>query len=146
MNRINTFAGLSTFVAAIALSAEGTAGVAKAAPKTLEEQLVIAQARVASLQAKISAAAVLNNIAAGNEVEFAFGRGEKARTLTGTVSAVADTENGKVAIVVCDAGTIDQQQYKVRVADVTRNITVEAEQAEAGEDAAVEGEDPLAQD
>lgn len=116
-------------------------------PRTLEQKLEAAVALVAKLQGQINAIAILSSVSPGNEVVFKFGRGDKARELTGTVTAVGETEAGsKVARVVTNQGTMDEQAFKVRVADITRNISVEAEEAAAADASEGDAVDPLDQD
>lgn len=105
--------------------------------KTLIERRDAAIALVSKLNAQINAEAILNNVSVGNVVEFSFGRAEKRRTLTGTVVGVRDDEKlGKLAAIQSGDG-FDAQTYKVRVADISRNLSVE-------EDVSVEA-DPLSE-
>jgi hypothetical protein len=113
------------------------------AKKTNAEKLVIALAAVDTLRALIAKDAILNNVFAGNEVEFTFGRAEKARVLRGIVSAVKEpTEESprKLALVRINVGTFEEQSLKVAVTDITRNFTAEA--ADEAEGDQVEGSQP----
>lgn len=116
------------------------------APKTLAQQLADAEARVAKLRQAILAEALVNRVAPGQDVEFSFGRGEKARTLRGVIKGVREEEKvGKVAAVfVSSEDGFSDQTYRVRLSEISRNYTIEAEDA-ASADASTDA-DPLAND
>lgn len=105
-----------------------------AAPKTLQEKLADAQARVAKLQAQINTQEILNSVKAGDTATFNYGRSDTARVLDGVITAVGDKtdERGRVtrlAIVSVGEG-LDIETYKVRVADI---LTINGEDAPASE-------------
>lgn len=149
---------------------ETPAAATEAAPKTTQELLVLAQARVAKLQQRLTTENVLNGISAGDKVSFRFGRnipertnkaGETvparaARQLSGIVLGVQDVmgEDGTVAnkIIKVQAGEgFDADTYKVSARDITSvgdNATdqddEEQEAADIAEaEAAAAGEDPV---
>lgn len=93
-----------------------------AAPRTLQEQLEAAQARVDKIKAAINTQEILQSVKAGDTATFTYGRAEKVRELSGTVVAVGDRtdERGRATrIAVINSGEgLDIEQYKVRVADI----------------------------
>lgn len=93
-----------------------------AAPKTLDEQIAIVQARLNKLLAKKNSVAILESVKAGDEATFNYGRGEKVRKLTGTISAVGDRtdERGRVSrLAVVSVGEgLDTEQFRIRVQDI----------------------------
>lgn len=124
-----------------------------AAPKTTEELLVIAKARVAKLEQRLLTEQLLNNVEANDEVTIKFGRGDKVRHIAGKVVATA-----LPTLVVVDD---ELNTYKVQVRDIISNPTADARRGDGvavvaetnGDpttdeavdefDAATAGEDPL---
>lgn len=128
---------------------------AVAAPKSTQELLALAQARVAKLTQRLTTENVLNGIEAGQTVGFRFGRnipertnkaGETvparaARQLTGVVMGVQDITDdagnltGKVIKVQAGEG-FDADIYKVNARDITSVGDTATEQDD--DDAAIE--------
>lgn len=71
-----------------------TEQVNAAAPKTLAEQIEVAQTRLNKLLRKQQVQEILNSVGVGDTASFRFGRGEKARDLSGVIAAVGDAESG----------------------------------------------------
>lgn len=141
-----------------------------AAPKTTQELLTLAEARVAKLRQRLTTENVLNGIEAGQEVTFRFGRnipertnkaGETvparaARILSGIVKGSQDTldaegnVNGKVFKIESGEG-FDADTYKVNARDITSvggsDTTQDEDDTEAADiaeaEAAAAGEDPV---
>lgn len=103
--------------------------------KTLEEKIAATRALLAKYEAQAYTAAVANNIEKGDTVTIKFGRGDKAREVTGDVIGVADTDNGRF-VAVLDA---ELNSYKVHVRDVLANPNADARNA--ADDAAPEGDE-----
>jgi hypothetical protein len=100
-------------------------------PRSLAERLEAARALVAKYEAQINSEAQINNVQVGDDVDFKYGKsnvGAGVRTLTGTVQAVGDTDNGRVVVILVGEG-IDIKPYKVRAADITANRTAETRNA-----------------
>lgn len=133
-----------------------------AAPRTLQEQIAIAQARLNKLLAKQNTVEILNKVAAGDTATFSYGRAEKARVLSGVIAAVGDVtdERGRVtrqALVKVGEG-LDETSYKVRVADIqtlngegfspgsTEDEGEEAADEAEGEASEGDAADPFAED
>lgn len=89
-----------------------------AAPKTTEELLVIAKARVAKLEQRLLTEQLLNNVEVNDEVTIKFGRGEKVRHIAGKVVAT-----NLPSLVVLDG---EFNTYKVQVRDILSNPTADA--------------------
>jgi hypothetical protein len=126
------------------------------APKTTQELLDLARARVAKLEQRLTTENVLNGISAGDEVTFRFGRnipertnkaGEvvparAARILSGVVLGVQDVlaEDGSLTnkIVKVQAGEgFDADTYKVNARDITSvggSDTTQEDEAETAAD------------
>lgn len=117
---------------------ENAAAAEAAAPKTTQELLALAQARVAKLTQRLTTENVLNGIEAGQTVGFRFGRnipertnkaGETvparaARQLMGTVVGVKDItdDNGAVTgklIKVQSGEGFEADTYTVNARDIT---------------------------
>lgn len=127
-----------------------------AAPKTLQEQIDAAQARLNKLLRKQQVENILNSVGAGDVASFRFGRGDKARDLTGVVAAVGDETNAlgrktRMARITVGEG-LEAESFKVRVADILQingeaAPVAEADDEDEGDEAAdtsEAGEDPLA--
>lgn len=95
--------------------------------KTLAEKIAATRILLAKYEAQEYTLAVANNIEKDDTVTIKFGRGDKAREVTGTVIGVADTDNGRF-VAVLDA---DLNSYKVHVRDVLANPNADARNAEA---------------
>jgi len=114
------------------------AAATEAQPKSTQELLTLAEARVAKLKQRLTTENVLNGIEAGQTVGFRFGRnipertnraGEvvparAARQLTGTVVGVKDItdDNGAVTgklIKVQSGEGFDADTYTVNARDIT---------------------------
>lgn len=141
------------------------------APKSTQELLDLARARVAKLEQRLTTENVLNGISAGDQVDFRFGRnipervnkaGETvparaARILSGIVLGVQDVadDNGAIInkIVKVQAGEgFDADTYKVNARDITSvggsdttqdDDAADAPADEAADDQGVEEADPL---
>jgi hypothetical protein len=149
---------------------ENAAAAEAAAPKTTQELLTLAEARVAKLRQRLTTENVLNGIEAGQTVGFRFGRnipertnkaGETvparaARQLSGTVMGVQDIldDNGVLTgkVIKVQAGEgFDADIYKVNARDITSvgdtatdQDDEEQEAADIAEaEAAAAGEDPV---
>ena len=136
-----------------------TETVNAAAPKTLQEQIDAAQARLNKLLRKQQVENILNSVGAGDVAAFRFGRGDKARDLTGVVAAVGDETNAlgrktRMARITVGEG-LEAESFKVRVADILQingeaAPVAEADDEEEGDEAPegdasdAAGEDPLA--
>lgn len=107
--------------------------------KTLEEKIAATRILLAKYEAQAYTLAVSNNIEKDDTVTIKFGRGDKAREVTGTVIGVKDGDNGRT-VAVLDA---DLNTYKVHVRDVIANPNADARNAaDAAEtEVAPEGED-----
>lgn len=125
-----------------------------AAPKTLDEKIAAAQDRLNKLLRQQQVQEILNSVGVGDTATFRFGRGEKARDLSGVISAVGDKDvagrSTRMARVTVGEG-LDAESYQIRVADILTINGAPAPVAEADEDEAAEtadapeaGEDPLA--
>ena len=108
-------------------------------PRTLEQKIVATKALLAKYEQQALTAAILNNIEAGDDVDFNYGRGPTRRIITGRVVTVGDSDQGKLAVVQFGEG-LDVKVVKVRVADITANRT--ATERDAAADSA-DGTDPL---
>lgn len=138
----------------------------EAAPKSTQELLELAEARVAKLKQRLTTENVLNGISAGDQVSFRFGRniperinkaGETvparaARILSGVVLGVQDVtgEDGSITnkIVKVQAGEgFEADTYKVNARDITSvgdSDTTQEDEADIAEaTAAAAGEDPV---
>ena len=108
-------------------------------PRTLEQKIAATKALLAKYEQQALTAAILNNIEAGDDVSFNYGREGKTstrRTIDGRVVTVGDTPQGKVAVVQYGEG-LDVKVVKIRVADITANRTAaERDAAAAPADAA----------
>lgn len=124
-----------------------------AAPKTLSEKIAAAQDRLNKLLRQQQVQEILNSVGVGDTATFRFGRGEKARDLSGVISAVGDKDvagrSTRMARVTVGEG-LDAESYTIRVADI---LTINGESAPVAEpdeedaetaDAPEAGEDPLA--
>jgi preprotein translocase subunit YajC len=125
---------------------------AVAAPRTLAQKLAAAELLVAKYRQQINAEKQINNVQVGDEVTFNFGRAAKLRVLAGTITAVADTDLGRMVAIQTGEG-LDVEIKKVRAADIVTNSTAATRDGEApaSGDAApfenvegAEGGDPLA--
>lgn len=107
--------------------------------KTLEEKIAATRILLAKYEAQAYTLAVSNNIEKDDTVTIKFGRGDKAREVTGTVIGVKDGDNGRT-VAVLDA---DLNTYKVHVRDVIANPNADARNAAdaAATEVAPEGED-----
>lgn len=91
----------------------------------LDAKIADAREDVAKAQAKLNKLLVekenrdrLNTIEVGANIKFEYGRGDKRRTLEGTVIATGDDEKlGKLLAVQVGEG-LDVQTHKIRAADV----------------------------
>jgi hypothetical protein len=104
--------------------------------KTVDEKIADLQARIAKLVASKTAAAALDNTQVGDDVDFAYGRAAKVRSLAGRVVALGEQPAirgvSKVAVISVGEG-LSLKNYKVRVADITANRSADARaEAEAG--------------
>lgn len=149
---------------------ETPAAEVAAAPKTTQELLTLAEARVAKLRQRLTTENVLNGIEAGQTVGFRFGRnipertnkaGETvparaARQLTGVVVGVKDIlgDAGEVTgklIKVQSGEGFDADTYTVNARDITsvgdeatEQDDDDSEAADIAEaEAAAAGEDPV---
>jgi hypothetical protein len=127
-------------------SVDATVTAVAAAPRSLQERLEAARALVAKYEAQINSEAQINNVQVGDDVSFTFGRADRARILTGVVSAVADTDTGRMAAVTVGSG-LDVEIKKIRAADITENRTaatrIAPEAAAEAVSADAAGGDPL---
>ena len=114
---------------------EVTAEATVAAPKTTEELLVIAEARVAKLKQRLLTEQLLNNVEVNDEVTIKFGRGDKVRHVSGKVAATA-----LPALVVVDG---ELNSYKVQVRDIISNPTADARRGD-GVSVVAEADEPEA--
>lgn len=109
--------------------------------QSLETRLANARALVAKYEAMLNSQAQINNVQVGDEVTYKFGRSDKSRTESGTVTAVGDTPQGRVVAIQTGEG-LDIVLRKVRAADILSNPSADARNAEPANDAA--DADPLA--
>jgi hypothetical protein len=124
MTRINMIAALSTLALVALNSAEpGAAPVAN--KKSLAEKLIDARNLVAKYEAELNSQALINNVEAGDTVSFNFGRAEKKKTLTGTVTGVRDINLGRQVKVSVGEG-FDAETKVIFARDITANPTAEA--------------------
>lgn len=110
---------------------------------SLEQRLENARKLVAKYEQQINALRQINNVEVGDDVDFKFGRSEKARTLTGTVIAVADTDQGRMVAIQTGEG-LDVETKKVRAADIITNRTADERGGDEAPAADNGDEDPLA--
>lgn len=90
--------------------------------QTLEDKLANAKKLVAKIEQEIKTAAIVNNVEVGDDVDFTFGRGDKKRSLKGEITAIKDTDTGKLVAIVTGEG-FDLETFKVRVQEITENRT-----------------------
>ena len=128
-----------------------------AAPKTLNEKIEAAQERLNKLLRQRQVQEILNSVGVGDTASFRFGRGEKARDLSGVIAAVGDVDvagrSTRMARITVGEG-LDAETYKVRVADILSINGEAAPVAEPDEEDAADdantpdetgaGDDPLA--
>lgn len=119
------------------------------AARTLTERKAALEEQLAKVNRLINAEAILASIAVGDTVTFNFGRGEKARVLTGVVKGLRDVEVGKgtqrqAAIEAGDG--FESETYRVPVASIlTINGGEAIEQDDEAADASADASnDPLA--
>ncbi|WCA46205.1 hypothetical protein [Caulobacter phage DCM] len=124
--------------------------------KSTAELLALAEARVATLRAKLTAETMLNNVFVGDDVDFKYGRGEKQTVKRGIVAGRREVETGVQLII--DVAAVDaegnpdpfnSERLKAFTRDVTVNYTrpiaegvLEAAIAEVADDSA-DASDPL---
>ena len=113
-------------------------------PKTLEQKLAAAEALVAKYKAAIANEQALRDVQVGDNVTFKYGRaglGEGVRTLTGTVKAMQEIEEGtaKGLNLRVEVGEgFDAELFKVHARDIVSNASADERKAAAPADA-----DPL---
>lgn len=113
-------------------------------PRTLAEKLAAAERLVEKYKREMVLEQVKNDVRSDDVIRFQFGRGDKKRELTGTVTGTKtdDTQGLMIRAVVGEG--FDAETYKVFARDVIQNITgderrtKEEEEAPASTDA-----DPL---
>lgn len=95
-------------------------------PKTLQEKLAAAEALVEKYKREMAQEAIINDIGAGDDVTFEFGRGDSKRHMTGTVAGLADTDQGKIVAVQVtdDSGLPDIK--RVNIKSITANRSADA--------------------
>ncbi|WCD56041.1 hypothetical protein [Caulobacter phage BL198] len=129
------------------------ATTAVVARKTTAELLALAEARVATLRAKLTAETMLNNVFEGDDVQFNYGRVNSKEGVTskrGIVIGRREVETGvQLMIEVTGETAFDTERLKAFTRDVTVNYTrpiaegvVEAANADVSE--AADDADPLA--
>lgn len=94
------------------------------AKMTTQAKLDQARLMVAKYEAQLAAEAIKNNIEAGDEVTFNYGRGDSKKELSGTVLGIKDDANGRWVAISAGEG-FDMQRYTVRTADITSNPTAD---------------------
>ncbi|WCA46259.1 hypothetical protein [Caulobacter phage ERS] len=121
--------------------------------KTTAELLALAEARVVTLRAKLTAETMLNNVFEGDDVQFNYGRPnskEGVQSKRGIVIGRREMETGvQLLIEVTGETAFDTERLKAFTRDVTVNYTrpiaegvVEAANADVSE--AADDSDPLA--
>lgn len=119
------------------------------APKTTAQKLEAAKALVAKLTAQLAQEIAANDVRIGDTVVFPFGRGEKRRDLRGTIVARREAEtaeDGTVTTVLLKVSVgegFDATDYKVRISEISENVTAGERQAD---EAAAGDVDPLSED
>lgn len=108
--------------------------------RTLAEKIELTKALLAKYEQEQVTAAIMNNIEAGDDVTFKYGRGDTRKSIDGRVVTVGDSNQGKLAVVQYGEG-LDVKVVKVRVADITANRT--AAERDAATAPAEEAGDPL---
>lgn len=95
--------------------------------KDAREDVTKAQAKLDKLLTEAANRDRIAGLAKGTEVSFEYGRGEKRRTLTGTIIASdTDPKMGRVFAVQTGTG-VDIQTLKIRAADVLFDAGAEAD-------------------
>ncbi|ALF01643.1 hypothetical protein CPT_Percy9 [Caulobacter phage Percy] len=133
------------------MTTETTAVVVR---KTTAELLALAEARVATLRAKLVAETMLNNVFEGDDIQFNYGKSNSKDGIVskrGLVIGRREMETGVQLMVEVQGETaFDTERLKVFTRDVTVNYTrpiaegvVEAANAEVTPEASDES-DPLA--
>ncbi|WNV48146.1 hypothetical protein Ql52_gp010 [Caulobacter phage Quill_5.2] len=106
------------------------------APKTTAQRLEAAKALVVKLTAQLAQEIAANDVRLGDTVKFEFGRGEKRRTLSGVVSARKEAETDEdgsttPVLLKVDVGVgFDATSYKLRISEITENVTAAERNAE----------------
>jgi hypothetical protein len=105
------------------------------APKTTAEKLAAAEALVAKYQQQLISETLKNDVQNGDVVSFIFGRGDKKKSLTGSVMATQDIADGTLKglnLRVLVGEGFDAETFKVHIRDVTSNVTADARRAAEG--------------
>lgn len=89
-------------------------------PKTLEEKLDAARALVAKYEQEIKTLAIVNDVREGDDVDVTFGRGDKKRVVSGTITGFKEDSVGKWAAVESGEG-FDKHLYKVLIQHIVEN-------------------------
>ncbi|ATI16316.1 hypothetical protein HOS13_gp09 [Caulobacter phage Lullwater] len=106
--------------------------VAEKTVKTTAQKLEAAKAYVLKLEAQLKAEVAANDVRIGDTVKFFFGRAEKRRELTGTVSARKDAdEETPTTLLKVDVGSgFDATSYRLRISDIAENVSAGQRDAE----------------
>lgn len=110
------------------------------AVRTLAEKIALTEALLAKYKQEQTTAAIMNNIEAGDDVTFKYGRSETRKEIVGRVVTVGDTDQGKKAVVQYGEG-LGVKVVTIRVADIVANRTADERTAAAAP--AAEAGDPL---
>lgn len=85
------------------------------------EDVINAQAKLASLRKQKENESLIEQLAVGQRISAEYGRAEKRRLVTGTITAIGDDPKlGRLVAITIGEG-LDVQLVKVRAADVIFN-------------------------